>query len=111
MSITVFLFLFSGMHHNCSNNETNLVDNLIDNALNKFKEEESYPSPQNVIVNKYPAVSIDSLRLLKNGGWSDPRDHQLCLDIVKSSSSSENKCLKNHYEENMKIRNEQNSGI
>jgi len=89
-SFKLNLFIFSGMHHNSPNCDsletTERVKLLINEATSG-----NLLFPNEFVVSTNPNYEVDLLT--PNGGWSDPRDIILCLNMTlkrrgKSTSRS-----------------------
>ena len=70
--------LFSGIHHKkteCDSKEmTKKVKDILDNA-------KSYLYPSNVVVTQKVVPYKQQKYFKANGGWGDPRDHTLCMNM------------------------------
>lgn len=82
---TLFLFVShsSGVHHKKKNCESNQVISKVQQVLRiATKSHQLYPKSLTLTV----ASVLKKSKLRKgNGGWSDVRDHNLCLNVTWSS--------------------------
>lgn len=76
-------FYFSGVHHKKKNCESNQVISKVQQVLRiATKSHQLYPKTLTLTV----ASVVKKSKLRKgNGGWSDVRDHNLCLNVTWAS--------------------------
>lgn len=78
-----FSFYFSGVHHKKKNCESNQVISKVQQVLRiATKAHQLYPKSLTLTVGS--VVKKSKLRK-GNGGWSDIRDHNLCLNVTWAS--------------------------
>ena len=75
-----------GVHHKKSECSVDEEVQTIENFYSRFQNQ-FFPGNFSVIRKKSPKI-----KLVNNGGWSDPRDHELCIQyeleydqIIKSN--------------------------
>ena len=67
----------SGVHHKKKLCDPVTAARTIDNSVKKYQ---SFLFPENLFVDQ---LKVKKIKLKKgNGGWGDPRDHELCLSFV-----------------------------
>lgn len=86
-NISIQLFFvcdFSGVHHKKKNCESNQVISKVQQVLRiATKSHQLYPKTLTLTV----ASVVKKSKLRKgNGGWSDVRDHNLCLNVTWASN-------------------------
>lgn len=80
----LFYLNFSGVHHKKKNCESNQVISKVQQVLRiATKSHQLYPKSLKLTV----ASVVKKSKLRKgNGGWSDVRDHNLCLNVTWASN-------------------------
>lgn len=79
----VFHMGICGIHHTGENCNVEVSKNNIQAMLDNNKE---HMFPSAVTIDGYSGVKQNDPRL--NGGWGDPRDHQLCLSFLGNLTDS-----------------------
>lgn len=79
----MFIF-FSGFHQNSENCDS---EKIIQQIFNVLKIANHFPKTLNFKID----WKIERDELLPNGGWSDIRDHNLCLSFANSNNETDKK--------------------